>query len=54
MTIVHFENCKSNFLVLGEEPADGINGSVCKGEKNFSVVFRMYVICLLLVTVTKI
>ena len=36
----HADNQKNNFLVLGEEPTDGINGS-CTGaaEKIISIVF---------------
>ena len=35
----HVDNCQNNFLVLEEEPADGINGSVRTSEKKFSVNF---------------
>ena len=35
----HNDNSKSNFLVLGEGPTHGINGSSGLAEKNFSLNF---------------
>ena len=36
----HTDNCKNDFLVLGEGPTDYFNGSVGAAEKEFSVKFR--------------
>ena len=36
---VHIDNCKNNFLVLGEGPTYGINGSFGSPEKKFSINF---------------
>ena len=35
----HTDNCKNNFLLLGEGLTDDINGSVGSAEKNFSIKF---------------
>ena len=35
----HTENCKNNFLVLGEGPIDDINCNLCEAEKKFSISF---------------
>ena len=35
----HADNCKNNFLVLGEDPAYDINGSFGSREKKFSINF---------------
>ena len=35
----HADNCKSNFLILGECPALGINESFVSPEKKFSIYF---------------
>ena len=36
---VHTDNCKNNFLVIGEGPSDDINDSIGKAEKIFSINF---------------
>ena len=33
------DNCKNNFLVLGEGPNDDINGSIVAAEKKFTIHF---------------
>ena len=35
----HADNCKNNFLILGEGPTFGIDGSFGSPEKNFSINF---------------
>ena len=35
----HADNCKNIFLVLGEEPTDGIIDSIGTAEKKFSINF---------------
>ena len=35
----HPDNCKNNFLILGEGPVFGINGSFGSPEKKFSINF---------------
>ena len=35
----HTDNCKSNFLILGEDPTLGINGSFGSPERKFSIYF---------------
>ena len=35
----HTDNCKNNFLVLGEGPTDDINDSIGAAEKKFSINF---------------
>ena len=35
----HSDNCKNNFLILGEAPSYGINESFGKPEKKLSIDF---------------
>ena len=35
----HANNCKNNFLMLGEGPADGKKSRVGRAEKKFSINF---------------
>ena len=35
----HDDNCKNNFLTLGEEPTSDINASFTSPEKKFSINF---------------
>ena len=35
----HADNCKNSFLVLGDDPTFGINGSFGSAEKKFSINF---------------
>ena len=39
LVIVHHDNRKNNFLILGEGPTYGINGSFGSPEKKFSINF---------------
>ena len=38
-SVVHTENCKNDFLMLGEAPTDDINYSVGFAEQRFSINF---------------
>ena len=35
----HVDNCKNNFLVLGEGPTDDINGTIGTAEKKIGINF---------------
>ena len=35
----HVDNCKNNFLVLGEGPTDDINGTIGTAEKKTGINF---------------
>ena len=39
VTLFHTNNKNYNFLVLGERPTDGINGSIGAAERKFSINF---------------
>ena len=53
----HCDNCKNNFLVLGESPTFGINGKFGSPEKKISINFAkantkfswVYIIMLIIV-----
>ena len=38
-SLFHIDNCKKNFLVLGEGPTFGINGTFGSSEKKFNINF---------------
>ena len=40
----HRDNCKNNFLVLGEKPTNDINGSVKAAEKKFNINFSKVIL----------
>ena len=39
VSLSHADNRKNKFLMFGEGPAYGFNGSFCSAEKNFSIDF---------------
>ena len=38
-SLFHIDNCKNNFLMLGEGPTFGINGSFGSSKKKFNIDF---------------